>query len=169
MSRLVIEPVELHWIGEFDSCNDLCAHGDVRVVLDGGEIYRENEVTVSAGALYLLRTLEQDHALGEPDFLFPHCAHVMLVHEEELVNISSCNHGGDWAVSHSDSGVALVFPGGHRLRVTDSEWRRAVCAFSSRVRAFYFATAKTPGGDDVEWHAAFCAEWDRLHIAAGGK
>jgi hypothetical protein len=69
---------ELCWIkGGSDDPEDQCAHGKVALEIDGVSLVRpeDGEWTVSAAALFLLRTLTADHTperpVAEGSFSFP--------------------------------------------------------------------------------------------------
>lgn len=127
---------------------------------------------VSTAALHLLSTIERDHVSPDPraDHLVPCCGHFMEIDAatDEVLNLG-CPNGVDWSVRHPRvDQVALSFVGGEELSVHLREWRDAVVAFSSAVRAFYFGEAPKRPGDDYEaaWHARFLAEWERRHQQA---
>lgn len=62
MGVFKIEANNLCWIdSSIDNPDDLCLHGNV-IVKIGDEIYRYN-ATVSATALYLLKSLTEDHII----------------------------------------------------------------------------------------------------------
>src|SRR5262249_57067175 len=69
-TMVILRPVNLRWIrGAADDPNDLCAHGQVQFrighqVLLGAD--RGEDLTVSAAALYLLRTLAVPHTRAAP-------------------------------------------------------------------------------------------------------
>jgi hypothetical protein len=76
---LVLQPLNLRWISHAaDDPADCCAHGDV-VFRIGDDILLDEtngrDLTVSAAALYLLRTLSVPHSRAAPvgDQLFPCC------------------------------------------------------------------------------------------------
>lgn len=166
MSRLVIEPIELHWLNRECPNEDLCAHGGVSIVLHGIEIFRtkEKSLSVSTGALHLLRHVTVDHMNSDEDHLFPCCAFEMLVDDGKVKNIG-CGHGDDWKIVHAGGDVTLDFYGGPTIKVSAKDWRDAVLKFSSDVRSFYFEERKRPGTGDREWFAAFTAEWAERHAS----
>ncbi len=105
---IILRPVDLRWIqGAADDPKDLCAHGGIEfrigsdVLLDPA---RSTDVTASAAALYLLRTLSVPHtkAVGVADQLFPHCGFCMFDDPgKEDVIILGCNVGEDFEVLHA--------------------------------------------------------------------
>ena len=167
---LEIVASNLHWLGVTDEgVHDLCAHGGVRVSLDGELLVEDvSDYAVSTGALHLLRTLEADHTSSrtgvgdEGEQLIPCCGHFMHVPpgSDRLWNLG-CPEGVNWWVRHESEHVELDFPNGRRCTVTAQEWRRAVMAFSAQVWAFFAATpAKQPGDAwEAEWLPLFLKEW----------
>lgn len=172
MTRLVIEPVGLHWLYN-EEPTDLCAHGGIQVLLDGRIVFEQGTtddgLTLSTGALHLLRTVERDYEPG-PDVsgqLVPCCGNWMVFDEDlhEVVN-SPCPNGINGTVRHNGDSVEVRLSDNPSFVVTDLEWARAVHEFSAKVRAFYFAIPRDASDAmDAEWHPQFVDEWDRRHEA----
>jgi hypothetical protein len=80
-----IKILDLHWINNtHDDPNDMCAHGHVYLKIGNDILSSQNSEswTVSATALYLLRTLKENYQPG--DFgsqLLPCCGHFMTINE----------------------------------------------------------------------------------------
>lgn len=88
-----------------DDPKDLCAHGDVTFRLGEDVLLDTNgrDLTVSAAALYLLRTLSVPHTRELPvgDHLFPCCGFAMRdIPGERDVAICGCPNGEDFEVLH---------------------------------------------------------------------
>jgi hypothetical protein len=174
MTRLVIEPVGLRWLYN-EEPTDLCAHGGFRVLLDGEVVFEQGTeddgLTLSTGALHLLRTIERDYEPGSEvsGQLVPCCGHWMVFDQDlnEVVN-SPCPNGIDWTVLHVGNSVKIRMSDKAPLVVDKEEWKRAVHDFSAQVRAFYFADPPRVADDamDTEWHPHFLDEWNRRHEAA---
>lgn len=173
MTRLDIEPVGLHWLYDKEP-TDLCAHGGIRVLLDGKLVFeqgtQDDGYTLSTGALHLLRTIERDYKPGSDvsGQLVPCCGHWMYFDRDlnEVVN-SPCPNGIEAAVHHGGDFVEVCFADGVSFAVTNSEWRRAVREFSAKVREFYFSVPRDASDAmDAEWHSHFVEEWNRRHEAA---
>ena len=71
---------DLCWInGAVDDPLDQCAHGKVEFTVNGDSLVKpqDGDWTVSATALYLLRSPSDEHTwanpMAESNFLFPHC------------------------------------------------------------------------------------------------
>jgi hypothetical protein len=168
---LVLQPVNLRWIqGAADDPKDLCAHADVEFrigndVLLGGA--NGKYLTVSAAALYLLRTLSVPHARESPvgDHLFPCCGFSTYdAADEPDVVIFGCPNGEDFEVWHQVTGLGVVIRAadGREWPVGWSDWRTAVFAFADQVSHFYASCSpKEPAEDDAAGLRKFAAEWER--------
>lgn len=66
MGKFQIDATKFYWINEeADDPEDLCLHG--HVVVSIGDLKLEDDCTVSATALYLLKSLTEDHMAGGGD------------------------------------------------------------------------------------------------------
>ena len=74
---IILLPTNLHWIGGLDDSADLYAHSGVDFRIGDSVLVKpsDGDWTVSAAALYLLRTLSQPHTRQQPitEYLFPCC------------------------------------------------------------------------------------------------
>jgi hypothetical protein len=171
---ITLRPTNLHWIkGDLDDPSDLCAHSPVDFQIDDLIIVSpsDGDWSVSAAALYLLRTLEYDHTRLDPvsDHLFPCCGHYMCeIDGEDDVLIVGCPHGADFQVTHTNGDVTIATGKGDQVRVPFIEWKQAVCAFSDAVKAFYERSMPKIRGDDLDWNGfqKFLSEWSRRRSAA---
>jgi hypothetical protein len=139
---LTISPQDLHWLSEGSAEDDLCAHGGVSIELDGSALLQtpDADFTLSAAALYLLRTLSSDHgpSIRVGEHLIPHCGHAMWAEEGSGdVTITGCNIGLDWTVQRRASVIQLGFEGGRTVTIPFQDWQSAVVAFSDTVQTFY--------------------------------
>src|SRR6516162_2069687 len=139
---VILQPVKLRWIqGAADDPKDLCAHGDVEFRIGDGVLLdptNGKDLTVSAAALYLLRTLSVPHTRDAPvgDHLFPCCGFCMLaLPGREDVFICGCPNGEDFEVLHevSAAGVVIRAGDGREWRIPWPEWRAAVFGFADSV------------------------------------
>jgi hypothetical protein len=167
---VILRPVNLRWIqGAADDPKDLCAHGDVEFRIGGDTLLATNgrDLTVSAAALYLLRTLSKPHTKEAPvgDHLFPCCAFAMWdIPGEADVAICGCPNGEDFEVLHqvSGSGVVVRAADGREWEVSWPDWRTAVFAFVDSVSEFYAACSpKQPSDEDAAGFKKFRTEWRR--------
>ena len=170
---MVLRPVNLRWIkGVLDDPMDLCAHGDVEFRIGDDTLLdpaSAKNLTVSAAALYLLRTLSVPHTkdapMGGP--LFPCCGFSMYDLPEEVdVVICGCPNGKDFEVVHEVSGAGVVIRAGDsgEWRIGWPEWRAAVFGFADLISNFYAACSpKQQIGDkeDRKGFVKFLAEWQR--------
>lgn len=165
---LRIRPTGLHWLPSLPAHEDLCAHGGAVIEVDGEVFFdtRDRGLTLSAAALFLLRTLERDHlpdALAG-DQLFPCCGHAVFSDGPGLdVYVSGCPNGDNVWVRHRGTMVELETVEGERVEVSGAEWQEAVHSFADEIRDFYDASAPkrpTIPGEREGWDA-FWAEWRR--------
>lgn len=166
---LALEPIDPHWLeSEDDPRDDQCAHGHVRFEIDGTILVsrEDGELTLSAAALFLLRTLEHDHTAQSPvtegSQLFPCCGfNVWLCGDRFPVMILGCPTGVDVEVRHVD-GLVEFARGAKRAHVVLPEWERAVLSFVSSVEEFYSRSkVRNPiqNPEDAEGWEAFWGEW----------
>jgi hypothetical protein len=169
----MIEARNMHWLSNTPAAQDLCVHGGAVVRVDDVVLVDDTteEWALSAGALYLLRTLEHDHTPDSPvaEHLLPHCGHAMYAEtNSEDVTIVGCPHGRNWRVVHEESSVVLDFDGGLRVTVPRADWRDAVVHFADAVQEFYATSEPKAPMDQVDatGFAAFQKEWKRRVDAA---
>lgn len=169
---VTLRPVNLKWInGAADDPKDLCAHGEAEfrigpdVLLDSAAV---QEMTVSAAALYLLRTLSAPHTKASPvgDHLFPCCGSTMYdFPDEQDVVICGCPNGDDFEVTHEGdgSGVVVRSEDGREWHLGWPVWRAAVFGFADRVSEFYRSCSpKEPfDAEDTRGLRKFANEWER--------
>ena len=147
---VLIELLEPHWSHGIAEVADLCLHGGVRVTVESKLLltgaYRE--WCVSAAALYLLRTLEEDHRLPTPRVpeqpwgpLIPCCGHALYANGERSVTILGCPNGDDLEVIHAGDRVRLRNTDDESASATAADWRDAVLSFASSVEAVYASAA----------------------------
>ena len=98
------------WInGETDDPEDLCLHGHAVARIAGETV--EFDCAVSAAALYLLKSLTEDHLLGQGEQFFPCCGFFCIADEAgENVEIVGCDNGADWTLRHEEENVRLILP-----------------------------------------------------------
>lgn len=139
---LTLEALNLRWLSP--TPDDLCAHGDVVLTIDGASFAGgpgdddSRDITVSAAGLHLLRSLETDHHAGSDEPLFPCCGDTLGI-DADGVYIMGCPNGADISVSRTGDVVTLG-RAGLVATVTQSEWQEAVLAFTDQVQAFYDAS-----------------------------
>jgi hypothetical protein len=177
-AMIVLRPTNISWLPANEgNPTEQCAHGDVTFTIDAlpfatGEA--AEFLTVSAAALFLLRTLNHDHSQAEPvakgSQLFPHCGHTVYVVDGLFpALVLGCNVGIDLEVVHLAGAVTIHAQDGAKATVTEVAWRDAVVGFVDEVQAFYDASPpRESSGDpfDDEGWAAFWREWHDRRAAA---
>jgi len=174
MIRLLVR--DFQWIkGMNDDPGDQCAHGRVILNVNDTEFVKPEDGiwTISASALYLLRTLSENHtaenSVAESNFLFPCCGFkVWQIGNRFKVICMGCNNGIDLEIIHQEDMVTISSSVSSET-VSKSEWTSAVLDFTDSVRKFYRSSlpkvAIEDEFDNQGW-AAFWQEWDeRYHLA----
>jgi hypothetical protein len=120
---VVLRPTNLHWIdGSLNDSEDLCAHSGVDFRIGNSVLVKpsDGDWTVSAAALYLLRTLSQPHTKQQPvtEYLFPCCGNgIFEVEGQDDVQIVGCTSGIDFDVLRVDDEVIVTAQDGTQYRV----------------------------------------------------
>ncbi|CAN5148409.1 hypothetical protein BH20ACI2_BH20ACI2_25260 [soil metagenome] len=165
MNNIELTPTQLHWREESNPFEDCCLHGGVYlrigdvVVSDGND----PDWTVSTAAFNLLKTINQDHTVGEQRPLIPHCGHTMWILETEPdgLYLGGCDIGIDWNIKHKPSVVDHELSENRVVETSSETWRRSVCEFSDEVYAFFItAWPKVIGDqDDLKGFELFMNLW----------
>lgn len=155
---------KLYWINNvLDDPNDLCLHGDVEAII--GEERFTYCATVSATALYLLKTLKEDHIIGKENQMLPCCGFNMYANKAlDTVDIVGCPNGIDWSVIHEGSNIKLVTESGISTILSIFEYEKVVFGFADEIKAFYQScSSKILPEDEIDRNAyvAFWNEWHR--------
>lgn len=160
-----IDVRNLSWVQGGVACEDYCAHGHITAWI-GKEVFSD-DCTVSSTALYLLKSLTEDHIIYQEQQMMPCCGHTMIARENgrlDTVDISGCDNGIDWSVLHEDGAVRLITCIGNETVLPLQEYQKTVFAFVDKIEAFYQQSApKTPLSDEFErkGYTAFWNEWHR--------
>ncbi|MNK22883.1 hypothetical protein D3C87_411650 [compost metagenome] len=160
--------IDLHWINDECAVSDLCAHGHVYLKI-GNEIVCDKEtldVTVSATALYLMRTLSSNYKEGDYDNqLLPCCGHFYFSTAVDEVYIGGCPSGIDWTIEHLDGNVKHTTKNNEICSVAFEDYKTAVLAFADIVAGFYNDSEpkELPIDEfDARGYEAFWNEWNNL-------
>jgi hypothetical protein len=155
---------------------DLCSHGDIRLVIGGRVIAPGDglgDYTISTSALALLRTLEMESAF-DPD------ADNQLILCCGMILMTSCPIGIYWSVTHAGGRVRLAdvalceeigsvrdFPG-LSVDLTEHEYRRRIVAFAHKAKEPFVGIEKVIEEDwERDMYTEFWREYDaRLDRAA---
>ena len=158
---------QLHWLEGSNECEDLCLHG--HAVAEIGNERLEYDAAVSATALYLLKSLREDHLIHTSNQMLPCCGFFLIANEDlSRVDICGCANGIDWSVLHEHGEIVLVTESGKETRISREEYQNAVFSFADRIEAFYRESApKTLPEDpfDRNGYLAFWNEWNELRHA----
>ena len=133
-----IDAENLCWIKDDgnDDPDDFCLHG--RATAKIGDEFFEYDATVSATALYLLRTLRENHILHECEHMLPCCGHTMISNEDcSSVDICGCPNGVDWSVMHEHNMIKLVTETGAETLIDIDAYTDEVFSFADKIEVFY--------------------------------
>ena len=159
-----IELEKYYWIDDrTDYPNDLCLHGDVAVNI-GSERF-ETSCTISASALYLLKTLTENHIINEDNQIFPCCGHSYIPNDaNDTVNIIGCPNGIDLSIIRTRTNVEITTKQGIKTLIEPSAYEKVVCDFADTVQSIYEKCSPkiVPADDfDRKGYVAFWNEWTR--------
>lgn len=165
-----IKLLDLHWIKDVDDPTDLCAHGHVFVKI-GNEVVAGKEsldVTVSATALYLMRTLKDNYKKHDyASQLLPCCGFSIYPNNKEnKVDIIGCGSGIDWTIIHTDDNkIKYISDSGQEATIEKEAYKKIVLNFVDQVENFYKTSLpKTIPTDDFDkkGYLTFWKEWRQL-------
>ncbi len=165
MGRFMITCNDLEWIdGTTDDPYDLCLHGHA-IVMIGDEIL-EDDATLSATALYLLKSIKEDHIMNKDIQMLPCCGHAMWLKDDNSgdVEIIGCCNGTDWSIIHENENIRLITESGKETIITLDEYKKEVFKFADSIEAFYnICTKKILPKDEFDrnGYIAFWNEWHR--------
>lgn len=161
-----LEILDRYWLPGQPEETDLCLHGEVRVHI--GEDVLADEVSLSAAALHLLRSVKDDH---EPDAyakLFPTDGFCWTPDGEGSIYLGGCPNGGiDGSVIHGEGFVCIALEGRTEIRVPLADYRAEIFRFADQVEAaFRQGKPKVVIAElDKLWYPLFWTEWVRLRYA----
>jgi hypothetical protein len=143
-NSLRLDPVEIGWVSEkVNPPDDYCVHARVEFSVADVVLVSPSEGiwTVSASALFLLRSLTANHTeefpVAEHNYLFPHCAMDAWPDDGKYgLVLAGCQNGVDVFIEHEPEGVTLVREE-KRATVSNHEWSAAVLSFVEKVELFY--------------------------------
>ena len=158
-----IDAENLYWIdGSADDPEDLCLHGLAMACIGGERL--EYDCTVSATALYLLKTLTEDHIIHEDIQMLPCCGHFYVPDNAlENVYISGCGNGIDWTVKHNGRNVILISESGTETTVSLEEYRQEVYRFADKIERYYQSCSPKILPDDPFTRDGYTAFWNEWH------
>jgi hypothetical protein len=165
-SKFVIDIVDLYWVnGEKDNPEDLCLHGKVNVKIGNEVIADHYPCTVSSTALYLLKSIKEDHIIGKgSNQMLPCCGHFIIPNDyDDTVEICGCPNGIDWSILHSDEFVKLVTEKSHEVSINLENYTKIVFNFVDKIEEFYkMSKSKNVPTDDFDrnGYIKFWNEWN---------
>ena len=163
MGKFSIYATEMKWMDETDETEDLCLHGHAVVCI--GKKKLEYDAAISATALYLLKTLTENHIMRTDNQLLPCCGFSLFPNETlDNVVILGCDNEIDWSVVHDGDTVILELEDGTRETISIDEYKKEVFKFADTVETFYksCASKKMPKDKvDRDGYIAFWNEWHR--------
>lgn len=163
MGLFSIDATDFEWIdGSKDYSEDLCLHGHAIVCI--GKCKIEYDATISATALYLLKTLTENHLINTDNQMLPCCGHFMIPNETlDNVTLLGCPNGIDWSVIHDGNSVILELEDGTREYVSIAAYEREVFRFADKIETFYKScTPKKVPADEFECNG-YIAFWNEWH------
>lgn len=156
---------DFHWIdGSQDYAEDLCLHGHAVAVI-GNETFEFN-ATVSATALYLLKTLKENHMINHDLQMLPCCGFSIWLPRDGSagdVVITGCPNGVDWSVIHEGGNIKLVTASGAETVIPLDEYKKEVFAFADQVEAFYDQCTPKILPEEETDRNGYIAFWDEWH------
>ena len=163
MGIFKIDAGPLYWInGADDDPDDLCLHGHAVAYI--GKHKLEYDATVSATALYLLKSLTENHIIHEENQMLPCCGfHCIPNKSLDHVDILGCPNGVDWTVKHEKNEVVLILEDGTEERIPIEEYREEVFRFADKIEAYYKQCSPKILPNDKFERDAYAAFWNEWH------
>ena len=156
-----IDVTRFWWIQDNgDDPLDLCLHG--HVVAKIGNRILEDDCTVSATALYLLKSLTKDHIINTEIQMLPCCGHFYIPNDHLTeVDIDFCPNGTDWSIVHENGKIKLVLEDGYETVVPFDEYRNEVYRFADSIESYYNSCQPKiiEGEFEKNGYTAFWNEW----------
>ncbi len=132
-----LEILDKYWLPGQPEETDLCLHGEVRVHI--GAHVLQDEVSLSAAALHLLRTVKDNHEPDEYAKLFPTDGFCWTPWGDPYpIYLGGCPNGGiDGSVLHEDGGVRIELENLQEVRVALADYRTEVFRFADEVEGAF--------------------------------
>ena len=165
MCKFTITATNFKWInGKEDDEEDLCLHGH-EIEKIGDEIF-EYDATISATALYLLKSLKEDHIINKEIQMLPCCGHAIWLKNDDTkdVFIMGCGNGIDWSIIHEKENVKIIMASGKETIIPIDEYKKEVYKFADLIENYYKkCKPKILPKDkfDRDSYIAFWNEWHR--------
>ena len=165
----------LHWLGEPEEHQyDLCLHGTAYIKIGNEELNNldDNQLTVSAGLLRLLRSLYNNHIMGDKQHLMPCCGYFLIPSKSlNCVKIYGCPRGIDWTVLHYGDKVKLITKNDTSVTVNYDYYKDIIIKNAEKIEQFYLNSpkkifAQPAAENDKRAYCAFWNEWHNLRFLA---
>lgn len=170
--KFQIRIVTQSWLDGSSPEQDLCSHGNIKLVIGGQRVTSGSEdFGISESALALLRTLESNHSSEEP------IAQQLVFHGCGTILMSGCPIGVDWNVNHLNGRIRISdvvrYDGTGELEVErfsglmaempDEEYRREIIAFANEAKQLFAGVRKIFADEfDRQQYEKFWDEYTRL-------
>ena len=157
-----LEILDKYWLPGMPEEEDLCLHGEVRVHI--GDAVLEDEVSLSAAALHLLRSVTEDHLPDEFAKLFPTDGFCWTPDGEGSIYLGGCPNGGlDGSITHEGDIIRIALENLPSVQLSLAEYREQVYRFADEVEEFFQQSKPKmikPGRLlDELWYPLFWKEW----------
>ncbi len=162
-----ITATNIGWIdGRKDDPKDLCLHGHA-VATIGNNLF-EYDATISATALYLLKSLTENHIIYEDNQMLPCCGFFYIPNEKlDNIEISGCPNGIDWSIIHNEDDVILELEDGTQEVISLEEYRNEVYQFADMVEEYYQSCTRKELPKDEFDRNGYIAFWNEWHRRRG--
>lgn len=162
-----LEILEKYWLPGQPEETDLCLHGTVRLCI-GADVL-EDEVSLSAAALHLLRSLTEDHEMDCLAKLFPIDGFCWTPDGQGSIYLGGCPNGGiDGCVTHEGDMVCISLENLQPVQLLMEEYRKQVFAFADEVEMAFRQSKPKVVTDELDklWYPRFWDEWYRRRAMA---
>ena len=163
LSVFEINVTDLTWLENVDEETDLCLHGKT-VAKIGDETFEYN-ATVSATALYLLKSLTEDHLIHKGNQMLPCCGFSIYANKNQsAVDICGCPNGIDWSIIHIGDDIKILTESGNETVIRLDEYKKSVYSFVDKIEEYYMKSKPRilpKDKVDREGYLAFWNEWHR--------
>ena len=151
--------------------HDLCLHG--KVIATVGEETIEYDATVSAAALYMLRSLTNNHIMHKDAPILPCCGFWLYTTEKKnTVVIGGCPNGIEWSIIHDENNIKIITQGGKETIISFCQYQNQVNAFADKVEMIYRTSPSKIMREekhDRDGYVAFWNEWRKLRKGKADK
>ncbi len=167
--KFKLKILDQFWItdDEYEIKEDICSHGRLFIRI-GDEIlstYNSNSWTLSAGGLFLLRTLSKDYIISKSQFgekLIPCCGHFMLPSDDKksviIFNCGAKNNGISWNVKHIEDTIELTTEKGTKVEILYKDYQNIILNYIDEIEKFY-GNINEKNIEDGELKDAFYLFW----------